>query len=156
MPNQRIRGNQITDPRTINQNEHEEAADAKRVLNVDPSGNPISTSNPLPVDAIINLTSTSPDTSTIFNTLVTSVGVEQSLMLPAKTAIFTISARSNKAVVVQYSFVSGESGTKFITVWPGSTKKIEGLSFDVATPIYFQINRMDVGGTVVEVETWKA
>lgn len=156
MPNQRIRGNQITDQRTIVQNEHEEKADAKRVLNVDPDGNPISQDNPLPVDAVINLSAQNPDTSTIFNTLVPTPGVEQSVTLPAKTAIFTISVRSNKAIVLQYSFVAGESGTKYITVWPGSVKKIEGLSFDTPTPIYFQLNRVDAGGTIVEIETWKA
>jgi hypothetical protein len=156
MPNQRIRGNQITDQRTIIQNEHEEAADAKRVLTVDENGNPINSSNPLPVDAIINLTATNPDTSTIFNKLVLAANIEETITLPAKTSIFTITARSNKAVVVQYSFVLGESGTKFVSVWPGSTRKIEGLSFDIATPIYFMLNRVDPGGTIVEIETWKA
>lgn len=53
MPNQRIRGNQITDQRTIIQNEHEERADAKRVLVVDQDGNPITSSNPLPTTAVI-------------------------------------------------------------------------------------------------------
>jgi hypothetical protein len=53
MPNQRIRGNQITDQRTIIQNEHEEKADAKRVLVVDQDGNPITSSNPLPTTAVI-------------------------------------------------------------------------------------------------------
>ena len=52
MPNQRIRGNQITDQRTIIQNEHEERADAKRVLLVDEDGNAVSETNPLPTNAI--------------------------------------------------------------------------------------------------------
>jgi hypothetical protein len=34
MSNNRIRGNQIKDPRTITQNEHEDSADAKRVIPV--------------------------------------------------------------------------------------------------------------------------
>jgi hypothetical protein len=51
MPNGRIRGNRITDQRTIIQNEHEESADAKRVLIVDENGNPINASNPLPTNA---------------------------------------------------------------------------------------------------------
>jgi len=38
MPNRRLRGNQITDPRTIAQNEHEENIDAKRVTIVDENG----------------------------------------------------------------------------------------------------------------------
>lgn len=54
MPNQRIRGNQITDPRTITQNEHEERADAKRVLIVDEDGNPINETNPLNTTAVLN------------------------------------------------------------------------------------------------------
>ena len=51
MPNQRIRGNQITDQRTIIQNEHDEKSDAKRVLIVDENGNPVNEDNPLPTNA---------------------------------------------------------------------------------------------------------
>lgn len=51
MPNQRIRGNQITDQRTIIQNEHDEKSDSKRVLIVDEDGNPINSGNPLPTNA---------------------------------------------------------------------------------------------------------
>ena len=54
MPNQRIRGNQITDPRTITQNEHDERSDAKRVLIVDEDGNPINELNPLNTTAVLN------------------------------------------------------------------------------------------------------
>lgn len=49
MPNQRIRGNQITDQRTIVQNEHEEQADAKRVTSVDKNGEFHDADNPAPV-----------------------------------------------------------------------------------------------------------
>lgn len=49
MPNQRIRGNQITDQRTIIQNEHEEQADAKRVLIVDENGNPQNASSSIQI-----------------------------------------------------------------------------------------------------------
>ena len=49
MPNQRIRGNQITDQRTIVQNEHEERADAKRVTPVDKNGEFHDAANPAPV-----------------------------------------------------------------------------------------------------------
>ena len=49
MPNQRIRGNQITDQRTIVQNEHEERADAKRVTPVDKNGEFQDAANPAPV-----------------------------------------------------------------------------------------------------------
>jgi hypothetical protein len=45
----RIRGNQVTDPRTIQQNEFEEKADAKRSILVDENGNAITSANPLPV-----------------------------------------------------------------------------------------------------------
>lgn len=51
MPNQRIRGNQITDQRTIIQNEHDERSDSKRVLIVDEDGNPINSDNPLHTNA---------------------------------------------------------------------------------------------------------
>lgn len=156
MPNQRIRGNQITDPRTINQNEHEEKADAKRVLLVDENGNPVNQDNPLPTEAVINLSATKPDTQGVFNTLVTAANTEFSVVLPAKTEIFTIRVKSNKAIVLRYSFQVGQSGVNFIQVRPGSIRKISGLSFDVPTSIYFQLNKIEVGGTTVEIETWRA
>lgn len=155
MPNQRIRGNQITDQRTIVQNEHEEQADAKRVLLVDENGNPVNQDNPLPTEAVVNLSATKPDTQTILNVPVNAADTEFSAVIPAKTEIFTIRVKSNKAIVLKYSFQAGASGTNFVQVRPGSVRKITGLSFDVATTIYFQLNRLDGPQTVVEIETWR-
>jgi len=154
MSNNRIRGNQIKDPRTIRQNEHEDNADARRTVLVDENGNLINQDNPLHTDAVINLNSTKPGTPTRLATLVTTANTEYSLTLPAKTEIFTISVKSSKAIVLQYSYQAGQSASNFFTVRPGVTSKTEGIYLDTPTQIYFQLNRVELGGTTVEIETW--
>lgn len=146
--------NQIRNPNSIRQAEHEDAADARRVLPVDVNGEPISLGNPLPVTGV-TIEATYPDTSVIFNELVAVANSEVSVLIPAKTKMFTISTRTNKAIVLKYSFVASESATKYVTVKPGTIKEIRDISFDVDTPIYFQLSNVDLGGTVVEIEAWK-
>ena len=49
----KIRNNQIKSINTMIQDEHEDSADAKRVLLVDEDGNPINSENPLQTTAIV-------------------------------------------------------------------------------------------------------
>jgi len=152
----KIPKNQIRSPSAMLQDEHCDDADAKRSKLVDENGDPINSGNPLPVDAIINLTATKPDESTIFNFNAAQANTEYSVVLPDKTEVFTIAVRSSKAIKLQYSFVNGESSTKFITVRPGVTRKISGLGFTGTKTIYFQLNSVEDGGTIVEIETWNS
>ena len=133
----------------------EEPVVAKRVVLVDDCGDKYNTANPLPVSATVNVTAGSkPGTHTIFNELVASANTEVSVILPANTEKITIMARTNRASKIQYSFVSGESGTKFITITPGVRKEINDIGLTGATPLYFQLSLVEAGGTIVEIETW--
>jgi hypothetical protein len=133
----------------------EEPVVAKRVILVDECGDKYTEDNRLPVNATVNVTAGSkPGTHTIFNKLVTAANTEVFVLLPPNTEKITIMARSNKAVRIQYTFTSGESGTKFITITPGVRKEINDIGLIGATPLYFQLSLTEVGGTIVEIETW--
>ena len=134
----------------------EEPTVALRVFPVDELGEPYDSTNRFPVEATVNLTASKPNTHTIFNKLVATAATEVSVILPDKTEIITIMVRSNKACKLQYSFVSGESGTKYITVSPGVRKEISGIGLSGVTPLYFQLSLTDSGGTIVEIETWNS
>lgn len=135
-------------------NYEEEPVVADRVILVDELGEKYNQTNRLPVEASVNLTASKPNKQTIFNPLVTASGVQQVVLIPDKTEIISISVRSKKAITLQYTFVSGETNTKYISVLPGTTKKIEGIGLIGVTPLYFELNLTDVGGTIVEIETW--
>lgn len=135
-------------------NYEEEPTVADRVILVDELGEFYDDDNPLPVDATVNLTGSKPGNPTIFNKLVLSANVEESVIIPAYTEKITISVRSNRAIRLQYAWNAGESATKFITVWPGSSRVIDGIGLTIATPLYFQLSLTELSGTIVEIETW--
>lgn len=137
-------------------NYEEEPVVADRVILVDEMGDKYNDTNRFPVEATVNLTASKPNTHTIFNKLVAAANTEVSVILPARTEIITIMVRSNKAIRLQYSFVFGESGTKFITIMPGVRKEITGVGLSNVTPLYFQLSSTEVGGNIVEIETWNS
>jgi len=134
----------------------EEPTVAYRVVQVDELGAPYNTQNRIPVEASINLSSSKPNQHTVFNKLILLANTETSIVLPNKTEIITIMVRGNKASKLQYSFVFGESGTNFITVMPGVRKEISGIGLNGPTPLYVQLSLTEVGGTMIEVETWSS
>lgn len=135
-------------------NYEEEPTVADRVILVDELGNKYNQGNRLPVDATVNLTASKPNKHTIFNHLVTAANTQQVVLLPDKTEIINIFVRSKKAITLQYTFVSGETNTKYMSVSPGVRKEITGVGLSGVTPLYFELNLTDVGGTIVEIETW--
>jgi hypothetical protein len=137
-------------------NYEEEPVVADRVILVDEMGDKYNGTNRFPVEATVNLTASKPNTHTIFNKLVTTANTEVSIILPARTEIITIMVRSNKAIRLQYSFTFGESGTRYVTVMPGVRKEITGIGLSTVTPLYFQLSLTEVGGNIVEVETWNS
>jgi len=134
----------------------EEPTVARRVVVVDECGDKYGATNRFPVDAVINLDATKLRYHKIFNKLVTTANVEEFVSLPDKTEIITIMVRSNKACKLQYSFVLGESGTKFITIMPGVRKEITNINLVGVTPLYFQLSLTENNGTIVEIETWNS
>lgn len=139
----------------------EEPVVARRVIAVDELGNPYNASNPLPTTAQLSADNlqvniTQPGTHTIFNPNILLANTEYSVVLPAKTEIFTVMVRSNKAIKLQYTFIAGESGTKYITINPGVRKEFNGIMLPMAKTFYFQLSSTDVGGTIVEIEAWNS
>jgi len=87
-------------------------------------------------------------TQTIYNVAVPLAGTEVSQLLSDATKEFTIRVRGNANL--QFSFVTGESATKFITVFRGSSYTKENVNLSAQT-IYFQT---DKASQTVEIEQW--
>ncbi len=88
-------------------------------------------------------------TSKIYNKTAATAGTEYSQLLTTGTKKIIIKVRATKTKL-KYSFVAGESGTKFITVGKNSSREINGLDLTSKT-IYFQTNK---DNQTVEIEEW--
>lgn len=88
-----------------------------------------------------------PTIPTIYNKLVTLANTEVSQVLNANTQHFTIRARGLSRI--RFSFVSGESGTKFITVPKGCTLSQEAVNFTGV--LYLQTDKPN---ETVEILEW--
>lgn len=77
----------------------------------------------------------------ITNFSVGSIGTEYSHSLT--NGLKQVIIRSRIGANIQFSFTSGESGTKYITIPKGSTLHIEGLTFSGKT-LYFQTDKVGI------------
>jgi hypothetical protein len=139
----RIPNNQVRSINAIHQDEHEDLADAKRVLTVDELGNPINSSNRLPVDVIISAGASTP---VIVNVPVTDAWTEVSYAFAVNTNKVSMRVRGGDAKI-QFAWEVGKSGTEFITVQMGNIEVIEGVELNGKT-LYFQLSK---GNKVVEI-----
>ena len=87
-------------------------------------------------------------TKTIFNISITSSNTEFSQALPASTKGYEIQIRSG-VHTLKLTHVSGESGTKFVTIPAGATHSDD--HFYTSDTIYFQST---TSGGVVELITY--
>lgn len=83
------------------------------------------------------------------NEVIASAGVEQSYAFPLSTKFFLIKNRADS--VIQYSYVSTESGTNYRTLYLGESLIIENISRSGVLTIYFQSPK---AGGVLEIESW--
>ncbi|MFA5128554.1 MAG: hypothetical protein WC445_01155 [Patescibacteria group bacterium] len=88
--------------------------------------------------------------STLYNKTLTLADTEYSQALPTDTRKVLISERSGGADL-KLAYVSGESGTKFITIRAGSSKYLEGVYLSGVT-LYMQ---SPTAGAVIEIEVWQ-
>lgn len=96
----------------------------------------------------VNLQSFFSTTPTIANISAITSGTEYSYTFPTNTKKFMLKTRDSARL--QFSYISGQSGTTYITVSSGSTYYLENLKL-TSTTIYFQTNK---NGETVEIESW--
>lgn len=124
----------------------EEPTVARRVILVDPYGEPHDESNPVPVEATISIGTVG--TPIIYNVSALVAGTEYSQALPNNTAQFVLRARNNAKL--QLSYAPGNSSTLFLTLLPGNIYQVEGVKLTSKT-IYFTSNK---DNTIVEILAW--
>lgn len=96
----------------------------------------------------VNVSGASGVTSpTIANVPILVANTEQSYAFPANTKRFIIRVRGMGRL--QLSFVAAQSGTNFITIYPGNAHEEAGLNV-ISTTIYFQCSKTEV----VEILSW--
>lgn len=88
-------------------------------------------------------------TPDIQNISIVAANTEYQFTIPATTKKFSIKARNNSKL--QICFVSGQSGTNFKTIFPGSYYEETGLDMTTALTIYFRGNK---AADVLEVSSW--
>lgn len=141
--------NKIRTRNNIEQHEHEDQADARRVVNVDENGefqgtpeNPINVTGQLDIGlGALNVN--------IFNISVPLANTEQFFAIPSNTKKLEIKIREGSGII-KYAFTSGNSSTNFITVKQGNKEVIEDINFTGKT-LYFQTNK---DNKVIEIKTW--
>lgn len=99
-------------------------------------------------DGSINTVLKGATTPVIVNIAIPLANTEQSYALPADTKKFRIRARGNAKL--QMSFVSGDSGTNFMTIFPGNVYEETGLDISTTT-VYFQSSK---ASETVEILSW--
>ena len=134
----------LTGQDKLNEALHQEACDGKWALRVeDPC-------NGLKLDAIVDAlggTSTTTNTKVIFNEVIASADTEQSLSISGLIVGYMIKSRGRGNI--KLSHVSGESGTKYLTVKPGAVYTDEHRYNNLT--LYFQSN---IAGEVIEIVAW--
>jgi hypothetical protein len=145
-----IRLNKVKSPGNIQQDEHQDLADAKRVILVDEDGNEHNDSNPVPVEGelSVNLDSSNPGSIEIQNVNLLLKNVEYSIVIPEKTIKWRIRARNKSRL--QWSLTATESSTNYWTVIPGNTDG-EDTVFLEGKVLYIQASK---DNEVVEFRAW--
>lgn len=139
-------GNQlnINNDGSIDANVEVDAADGDNIAIHDSSGNELIV-NP---DGSINVTASPLTSPMIVNQVAVLSDTEYSYTFPTDTK--KISLRARGQAKLKLAFVSGSSGTNFITIFPGSKYEEIGLKLTSITA-YFQSNK---AGETVEILSW--
>ena len=98
--------------------------------------------------SVVSNVSTQTSIKKIFNETISLADTEQSLVLPSDITGYLIKSRSQ--ALLKLTHVSGESGTKYLTIPKGAvhcdTNNYSGLT------LYFQ---SPTAGAIVEIVTWE-
>lgn len=127
----------------------EEPAVAMRSLLVDLCGDPISETNPLPIEGEIQVSlGEGLDTLTIFNQIVPVKDTETPIIIPNGTKRLEFHARGTSRV--QWTFVSGASGSNYWTLKAGNAEVIDGVQLNSKT-LYLRTSK---DNEVIELRAW--
>lgn len=88
-------------------------------------------------------------TPTLQNVTLAVANTEYSVAIPTASVAFSI--RTRQCSKIQLAYVATESGTKYITIWPGETYVEEGLTSTASITLYVQSPK---AGEVLEVWSW--
>ena len=141
--------NQVRSIGKIEQHEHEDLADARRVLLVDACGDWVTPANPLPITGNITVGANPADTPNIFNVSTILANTEYSQALPSGTKHWIIKCREADAKV-KFSFTAGNSGSSYITVNIGNFYEAMNVEL-TGIVVYFQVSKPTRN---VEIITW--
>jgi hypothetical protein len=87
----------------------------------------------------------------IFNVAMTNEDTEYSQQLPEGTKAFLLKLRGQGASL-KYAYISGRSGSEFVTIPTGSPGKyLDGVFLHENRTLYFQ---SPVASQVAEIEVW--
>jgi hypothetical protein len=75
----------------------------------------------------------------IQNLTLTTAGAEQAVALPLGTKRFKFQAEND--ALLQYTYVANQSGTAYITVWPGNSEEETDIDEEAVLTIYVQSNK---------------
>lgn len=109
---------------------------------VSSSGSPISTTS----GTIANRSKTTPS---IQNVSLTLASTEYTITIPSNSVEFSI--RTRKDSKLQLAFNSTESGTTFITIWPGETYTETALTSTASLTLYVQSSKAN---EILEIWSW--
>ena len=100
-------------------------------------------------DGSINVVANASTTPSITNILMTLANTELSHIFPINTKKISLRVRGNSKL--QYSFTAGQSGTQFITIYPGNEENISDVNLTSSLTIYFQPSK---AGDTLEIVSW--
>lgn len=130
---------------SIDTNVELDAADGDNVAIADPT-----TGNKLKIesDGSINANVSLATTPLVINLIAILANTEYSYTFPTNTKKFSLRTRGNAKI--QLAFVSSQSGTNFITIYPGNSYEEKELKL-VSVTAHFQLNK---AGETVEILSW--
>ncbi len=88
-------------------------------------------------------------TPTIVNTTLTTANTEYSHIFGADTKKFTIKNRG--AGQVKIAYILGDSGTTYITIWPGGVYEAPCLDLSATLTVYMQSPK---ASQLIEIASW--
>lgn len=86
---------------------------------------------------------------TIVNSTITLADTEYSYVIPSGAREFSLRVRNDSILKIAYT--SGQSGTNYVTVYPGMTYRRDKLRRSSSLTIYYRSSK---SGEVLELEYW--